>query len=61
MDDVYQYISKNAFFAIVAIIIIAVVYSISPKIGIALFILIAISATANMYAAGIIKPAKVGK
>lgn len=58
MDEVYKYISKPALYALVAIFFIAIIYSISPKIGIALAVLIIVVAVANMYAAGIIKPVK---
>lgn len=57
MDEVYKYISKPALYALVAIVAIAIIYSISPKIGIALAVLIILSGVANMYSAGIIKPA----
>jgi len=60
MDEVYKVIPKNALYAILAIVGMAVIYSISPKIGLALFVLIALVAGANMYAAGQIKPAKEG-
>ena len=57
MEEIYKKISKEGFFAIIAIVIIAIIYSISPKIGIALAILVIISGVANMYASGVIKPA----
>jgi len=58
MDEVYKYIGKDALYALIAIVVIAIIYSISPKIGIALAVLIIISGLANMYASGVIKPAK---
>ena len=58
MDEVYKYISKPALYALIAIFVVAVIYSISPKIGTALAVLIVIVGIANMYQAGIIKPAK---
>lgn len=58
MDEIYKYISKEAFYAFIAIMFIAIVYSLSPKIGIALAVLIVVVGIANMYATGVIKPAK---
>jgi len=58
MDEVYKVIPKNAFYAILAIVGLAIIYSISPKIGIALFLLVALVALGNMYTMGVIKPAK---
>lgn len=58
MDEVYKYISKPGLYAIVAILFVAIIYSISPRIGTLLAILIIIVGIANMYASGIIKPAK---
>lgn len=59
MEDVYKKIPRNALYAIGTIVIIAIIYSISPKIGIALAVLIIISGIANMYLAGMIKPPNV--
>jgi len=58
MDEIYKYISKPAIYALTAITIVAIIYSISPRIGIALAVLIAIVAIANMYNAGLIKPVR---
>ncbi|MCI0615588.1 hypothetical protein L0244_21575 [bacterium] len=58
MEEIYKYIGKEALYALIAILFIAIIYSISPKIGIALAVLIGVVGIANMYASGAIKPAK---
>lgn len=56
MDEVYKVISKPAFYAIIGILGIAIIYSISPKIGVLLAITIILAGGANLYASGMIKP-----
>jgi hypothetical protein len=58
MDEFYKKISKESFYAMIAIIVLLLIYQFSPKIGIALFLLIGLVAFANLYSAGVIKPPK---
>lgn len=59
MDEKDSVISKDALFALGAIAAIATIYSIWPKIGLALAALIIVVAAGNLYERGVIKPAGV--
>lgn len=58
MEEFYKKIPKESFYAMIAILVLLLIYQISPKIGIALFLLIALVAFANLYSSGVIKPPK---